>query len=541
VLGKLRRLDAGLLSTLPAVLTLLDVPVDDPQWYALDPPQRRQRTLEACKHLLLRASRDQPVLLVMENLHWVDTETQAFLDSLVDSLTPVRIILLVNYRPEYHHGWGSKTCYTQLRLDPLPPARAEELLHGLLGAHPALTSLCQLLIARTEGNPFFLEESVRTLVETGILVGEPGAYHLVQALPAMQMPTNVQTVLSARIDRLPPEIKRLLHMAAVIGMEVPVPLLQAIAELDGKTVHDGLRDLQAAEFVYETRLFPEHAYTFKHALTHEVAYGSLPPERRQALHARITEALETLAGDRLADYVDRLAAHAFRGEVWDKALLYCRQAGVKAIRRPAYRETVVFLEQALTATQHLPAQRDTLVQALDLCVDLRSALLGLGELRRGFGYLRQATTLAEDLGEQQRLVPLYCLMIHHCWSMGMHDDALAYSQRALALATARGEVFEQAVANGRLGTVYLSLGDYRRAIDAFRQSIAPLEGELRYKRFTTQTESVRSRVWLVDCLRELGEFAQGLAYGEEAAQLADAAADLHGAIITQFRIGHLSL
>ena len=157
VLGTLGTLEEGLGPILPAVLTLLDVPVDDPHWQAFEPPQRRQRTLEACTCLLLRASQVQPLLLVVENLHWIDTETQAFLDRLVDSLPSARIVFLVTYRPEYHHGWGSKTYYTQIRLDPLPPARAEELLHELLGAHPTLEPLIQRLITRTEGNPFFLE------------------------------------------------------------------------------------------------------------------------------------------------------------------------------------------------------------------------------------------------------------------------------------------------------------------------------------------------------------------------------------------------
>ena len=174
VMGKLRLLDEGLMPTLPAVLALLDVPVEDPHWQALEAPQRRQRTLEACTRLLLRASQAQPVLVVVENLHWIDTATQAFLDRLVDSLPLARLVLLVNYRPEYPHGWGSKTSYTQFRLDPLPPTRAEELLHELLGEHPTLKPLIYSLIVRTEGNPFFLEESVRTLVETGVVVGARG-------------------------------------------------------------------------------------------------------------------------------------------------------------------------------------------------------------------------------------------------------------------------------------------------------------------------------------------------------------------------------
>ena len=247
----------------------------------LDPPQRRQRTLDALKRVLLRESQAQPLLLVFEDLHWIDTETQALLDSLVESLPTARLLLLVNYRPEYQHGWGSKTYYTQLRLDPLPPASADDVLQALLGDDPSLAPLTQLLITRTEGNPFFLEESVRTLVETGVLVGEPGAYRLAQALPTIQVPATVQAVLAARIDRLPPEEKRLLQTAAVIGTEVPLALLQAIAELPEEALHRGLAHLQAAEFLYETRLFPEHDYTFKHALTHEVAYGSLLQERRR--------------------------------------------------------------------------------------------------------------------------------------------------------------------------------------------------------------------------------------------------------------------
>ena len=282
VTGQVLTLDAALQEALPALLGLLDALPDDSPFLTLDPPQRRQRTLDALKRLLLRESQEQPLLLVFEDLHWIDTETQALLDSLVESLPTVRLLLLVNYRPEYQHGWGSKTYYTQVRLDPLPPASADELLQALLGADPSLEPLKRLLIERTEGNPFFLEESVRALVETGVLVGAPGAYRLAQALPAIQVPATVQAVLAARIDRLPPEEKRLLQTAAVIGTEVPFALLQAIAELPEEALHRGLAHLQAAEFLYETRLFPERDFTFKHALTHEVAYSGLLQERRRA-------------------------------------------------------------------------------------------------------------------------------------------------------------------------------------------------------------------------------------------------------------------
>ena len=281
VTGKLLTLDRALEPWLPALLVLLEVPVEDPQWQAFDPPQRRRRTLEAIKHLLLRESQVQPLCLMFEDLHWIDAETQALLDRLVESLPTARLLLLVNYRPEYQHGWGSKTYYTQIRLDPLPLASADAFLQALLGDDPSLALLTQLLIARSQGNPFFLEESVRTLVETGILVGERGAYRLAQALASLQVPATVQAVLAARIDRLPPEEKRLLQTAAVIGTEVSWPLLQAVADASDEALYRGLAHLQAAEFLYETSLFPEREYTFKHALTHEVAYGGLLHEQRR--------------------------------------------------------------------------------------------------------------------------------------------------------------------------------------------------------------------------------------------------------------------
>jgi predicted ATPase len=202
VAGKILMLDRVREPLLTPLLALLDVPVDDEAWSALDPPQRRQRTLEAVKQLLLRESQVQPLLLIFEDLHWIDSETQSLLDGLVESLPTARILLIVNYRPEYQHAWGGKTYYTQLLIDELPPASAEELLNTLLGDHPGLAPLKQLLIARIEGNPFFLEEGVCTLLETGVLVGELGAYRLGKSLDTLRVPATVRGLSSCR--RRPP-------------------------------------------------------------------------------------------------------------------------------------------------------------------------------------------------------------------------------------------------------------------------------------------------------------------------------------------------
>ena len=282
VTGKLRALDASLQPALPALLALLEVPVDDAAWQTLEPAQRRQRTLDAVKRLLLREARERPLLLLVEDLHWIDAESQALLDSLVESLPGARLLLLVTYRREYQHGWGQKSYYTQLRLDPLPPAGVDELLHVLLGDHPSLAPLTRLLIERAEGNPFFLEEGCGRWSRPGSWEASRGQYYLAKDAATLQIPATVQAVLAARIDRLPPAERHLLQTAAVIGADVPFALLRDIAGLPEEAVSAGLARLQATEFLYEANFFPELEYAFTHALTHEVAYGSLPQARRRA-------------------------------------------------------------------------------------------------------------------------------------------------------------------------------------------------------------------------------------------------------------------
>jgi class 3 adenylate cyclase/predicted ATPase len=407
VTGTVLTLDESLKDSVPPVLWLLEALPEGDELRALEPAQRRLRTIEAIRRLVLRESRVQPLLLVFEDLHWVDSETQAFLDSLVESLPTAPILLAVNYRPEYEHGWGSKTYYRQLRIDPLPPESAGELLETLLGVDPSVEPLKLLLIERTEGNPLFLEESVRALVETRGLVGERGAYRLAKA-PEIQIPATVQAILAARIDRLPAQDKRLLQAASVVGKDVPFALLQAVAELSDDELRHGLARLGAAELVYEARLFPDLEYTFKHALTHEVAYSSLLGERRRTLHAAIADALERLYAERPGEQVELLAHHAARGEVWDRAARALLQAGVKAAARSAYREAVGLFEQALKALEHLPETDETRSLAIDVHVDMGPVVIALkgGASKEVESIYRRARELCERIGERRRLFPV---------------------------------------------------------------------------------------------------------------------------------------
>lgn len=409
---RLRTIDQGLEPMLVPFLALLDVSVEDTEWNALDPPQRRRRTLEGIKQLLLTESQLQPLILVFEDLHWIDTETQAFLDSLVKSLPTARILLLVNYRPEYDHEWANQTFYNQCHIDPLAPESAEELLDSLLGHDPDLAALKRVVIERTEGNPFFLEESVRTLVETGTLTGTPGVYSLTDDRERVQIPATVQGVLAERIDRLALEDKQLLQTAAVVGKTVPFVLLQAVSGLPEEKLRAGLANLQAGEFLYETRLFPDLEYSFKHSLTHEVAYMGLLQERRRMLHRRIAHAMESVYAARLAEQVERLAHHYTEAGLAQRAVGYWQQAGQRAIARSANLEAVGHLTKGLEVLETLPETPERARQELGLLTALGAVQIategpGTAKVERAYERARELRAPFEDSPEHYDFVVLW--------------------------------------------------------------------------------------------------------------------------------------
>jgi class 3 adenylate cyclase/tetratricopeptide (TPR) repeat protein len=489
---------------------------------AMDPQQRRRSTFDALKRVLIRESQRQSLLLVFEDLHWIDSETQAFLDSFVESLPMARILLLVDYRLEYSHCWGDKSYYTQLRVNPLQPASAEELLQHLLGHHKDLAPLKQLLIQRTEGNPFFAEESVRSLVEAGVLVGEKGAYRPGLRIDQIRIPSIVQNVVADRIDRLSMEEKRVLQTAAVIGAIVPFSLLQAVAGFGDEDLHLCLTHLQTAEFLYETNLFPELEYSFKHAITSEVAYGELLRARRVALHSQILKAIEERAGDNDQDYLETLAHHAFCGESWDKAVCYSREAGAKAMSHSALREARSWYQQAFEALKHIPAGREKLEQQIDLHLDLRNVLFLLGDLAGVAEHLHAAESLAETLGERRRWVRTLNFLNSYYGIAGDPERAVQYGERALALIGADDEPSLSAVAHYYLGAAYNKMGHYSQAINVLKRGMQTVEGPRRHERYgTTVVLSVICRSHLMQCLAAVGSFSEGVPHGEEGIKIAE--------------------
>src|SRR5215813_8122825 len=521
VTGKLLSLDRVLESCLAPICWLLDVPPEEAEWARLDAAVRRQRLRDSIRRVLLRESQVQPLVLIFDDLHWMDGETRALLDGIVEGLPTARNLLLVIHRPEYTHGWSSETCYSQVHLDALPSANAAELLQALLGPHPSVAALAPVLISRTEANPFFLEESVRTLVETGVLIGERGAYQLARPLENIQIPATVQAVLAARIDRLGPEDKRLLQSAAVVGKDVPWPLLQAVAELPDDALRQGLARLQAAELLYETQLFPDLEYAFKHALTQEVTYGGLLAERRRILHTRIVDAIESLYPERLPEHVERLAHHALRGELPEKAVHHLRQAGLKAVGRSALVDARAWFEQALDVLASLPESPPTLEQAFDIRLELRQTLTQLGDVGRAFERLLEAEALAERLNDDRRRGRACAFMTSIHILRGEPDEAIASGTRALAIAGRLGDLRLRIVTTGFLVQAHWVRGEYERVVQLAIDNLGVLPADWVYESFgASQPASVFNRGWLMRSLAELGRFAEAVEPEAEAIRIA---------------------
>jgi len=509
---------------------------------AMDPQQRRRQILNAIEQLLIRESQRQPLVLVFEDLHWVDTETQAFLDGFVETLPSAQILLLVDYRPEYTHGWTDKTYCTQLRIGPLPPASAEKLFQHLLGPNTDLVPLKKTLVERTLGNPFFAEESVRSLVDAGVLVGEKGAYRPNLSINDINIPSTVQNLVAHRIDRLSLKEKGILQIASVIGVNVPVTLLRAVAEIDEEDLDHQLSRLQAAEFLYETNRTPEVEYSFKHAITCEVAYGELTHDQRTSWHRRVLESLESMHQPHSRDHIEKLAHHAFYGNVWDKALRYLKEAGNAALSRSSFRIAVVQFERALDALQHLPRSPDNLRHAIDLRFDIRNALFILNDFERGFEHLEKSKQLAMSLQDEERLAKVLTWMTAHWNLAGNSQQAVITARQALHHTSGANNRDSNIVAHNWLGVAYYNLGQFKESIKELETVLSLIPDDRQNDFFGTPVIlSVNCKTWLTRSLAQTGDFGRISQYVGEAIKTATERAHPLSIVFAYYAMGAAAL
>jgi class 3 adenylate cyclase/tetratricopeptide (TPR) repeat protein len=542
VTSTLRSLDGSLQSAESAILALLDSEAAHLERSVLDARQRRQQALADIKRLLVRHSQVQPLVVIFEDLQWIDAETQAFLDGLVESLPTAHLLLLVSYRPEYRHTWGGKTYYWQVRVDPLPPARAGELLDALLGTDVSLTRLKQALVDRTEGNPFFLEESARTVVESEALAGGPGAYRVTRSTEHIGMPATVEAVLASRIDRLSPEDKRLLQCAAAVGSQVPEGILREIADVSDDDLRLGLARLRGAEFLYENRLFPQVEYIFKHALTHEVAYQMLTLDRRRALHAAILTVGEGFYAGQAGERAAWLAFHAIRGHAWDRAVSHLLVAAVRAIARAANRVAAQHLENALAALDRLPPSRERTSLAIDVRIDLRHALTPLGQVQSTLEHLRVAEGLALELGDTARMGRVASFIVNCLVLQGRYREALGAAERALALARELDDQALHVATQMYVARARLSRGECECAIEMLRGIIDTLDTRPRDDFLGLPVlPAAFARSHLAVALAETGAFTEAERHAEEASRRAEVSGQPDSIMFAQWSAGSVAL
>ena len=487
--AKVRSLDPALAETLPYILSLLGIAGADVSLAMMDAQIRRRRTLEAIKRIIIRESLKQPLVAIFEDLHWIDSETQELLDLLVDSVASARILMLVNYRPEYHHEWGNRACYTQLRLAPLGGQSADEMLHALLGEDASLQSLKRLVIDKTQGNPFFMEEIVRALVEQGVLVRN-GATRLTKPLTEIHVPPTVHGILASRIDALSPSEKDLLQTLAVIGKDFSLNLVKHITASPDDRLERMLKGLQVGEFIYEQPASGEAEYTFKHALTQEVAYNSVLIERRRLLHERTGQAIEALFKDRTDDYLVELAHHYSRSANTRKAVEYLFRAGAHAEARLAYSEAVSRLFSALELLKHLPDDTERARQELSVQSVLGRSLANAKgwaapELEPVYARARELCVQVSDPALAFPVLYGQWLACH--WKLELHK-ALELADEIMAVAEDVKDPAMFLSGNHALGTSLLQLGELGSATQHLERAVAvfdvrqPLPSDLELRR-----------------------------------------------------------
>jgi tetratricopeptide (TPR) repeat protein len=504
-----------------ALLSLFGI--NTTQWEATPRAARHQQIIDSLVWLTIAESRRQPVIWAIEDLQWADAETEAFLIGLVPAIVTSPVVIMLNHRPEYRPTFAAADNCVTLQVNRLANQALQRLLDEILGADPSLQPLKQALAEHTGGNPFFVEECVRTLLESGTLSGSLGSYSWTGEISKFT-PTSVQDVLSARIDMLRPEAKRLLQSAAVMGNRIDPVVLQRLTQSSDLDFRNLVSELCASGFLVRSLHFSGTGYQFVHTLSQDVAYRSLLLESRRQLHARAVDVLEAVLGGRVSDQAEVLANHALVGQQWAKAAYYYRNASRSALSQFACEVAVAQGREALNALDKLPDETSRRQAAYDIRLDLRNALFPLARHSEMLEILKEAEELAislDDISRQARAAAHLC----HCyWLSGYWPDAVAAGERALALAGPTEDLAILVWARFFKALAHYSLGEFDSSISLLRKNTDSLTGDMQVNRFGGFTlPFVVGADWLGCCLSERGEFAAALECTEAGLQLAERA------------------
>jgi tetratricopeptide (TPR) repeat protein len=538
----LTTLDPALSETQSYLFTLLAIPENPDPIAHMDAQVKRRRTLEALKRIVLRESLKQPIVVIFEDLHWVDDQTQALLDLLADGIGNARVLMLVNYRPEYRHEWGNKSYYSQLRLDALGRESAAEMLSTILGDGVELNPLKRLIIERTEGNPFFIEEMVQALFDEGTIVRN-GAVKLARSLSQMRLPPTVQGILASRIDRLPPAHKELLGTLAVIGRVSSLALIRRVAKRPDGKLEPMLAALQAGEFIYEVPAAAGIEYTFKHTLTQEVAYNSLLIEKRKELHERTAQAIESAFADQLNDHLTGLAYHYSRTDNASKAVEYLVQVGQQAIQRSAHAEAISNLNSAISRVHGLPDSRDRAQRLVRLELTRARALAITGQTSEVEQAFLRAREVSEHLDFTEELSSALLGLCGQYLAHGKFPTVYELAGEVERRAESAEDQGPLTVAIGIMGVAEYEMGDFLQARNHLETAISHYDR--RHDKpvgvRTVYSPEVATRYYAGAALWYLGYPEQAVRRSNEAVALAQELSNPLDLASAGFAAGHLHL
>lgn len=520
--GKLAALDASLIEYVPVLLELFGIDSNDPATASLPAEARLQRILDAIKRLIAAQSRRQPVALIIEDLHWLDARSLAFLHSLVTGIAALPVVLLCTHRPGTTYPWEDQSFVHRLQVVPLPRDLITSLFTALVGTDPTVAPLAALASERSGGNPFFLEEIIQNLVETMTLRGQPGAYELARPVSEWTSPPTVHGVLASRLDRLPPSLKIVLQTAAVIGRDVPRPLLARVAGLTDTALDQALALLQAREFLYETAVYPEPVYTFKHALTQEVAYQELLHERRTTLHATVAAVIEELYGNRLAEHVTLLAYHYSRSANTAKALHYLNLAGQRAFDLYADTDALQLWEERLRLLATLPVNPERDRQEVRTRLRLIGVLSRQGNedvpIRAQF---EAADAVCQRLNDARLLAELHATLALAYVLWGRPQWGLPHADAATQLADSLQDAPLRVISRGPLAHLLWFAGRFSEGLQAAEEGIAVADRQGFFQEHVGAVvyPAMECKAIAGVCRGFLGDFDQGLNTLQEAARM----------------------
>jgi class 3 adenylate cyclase/tetratricopeptide (TPR) repeat protein len=514
------KFDPNLMVHLPAILSLLDLSNDD-TWRKLEPPERRNKTVEAIRALIFYQEHLTPLIILLEDVHWIDAETKFVLNNLIGSIDTTRILIVATQRPE--GNWSSRAI-NRLALAPLADADGNQLLDSLLGDDRSLGQIRRQILTQSQGNPLFVEELARSLKDNKVVVNDSGKYKISNGSAGVEIPETIHSVLASRIDLLDRSAKSLLQTSAVIGKDVSLTLLAGMAGVEPDELTPRLQTLEAGDFLRKTGTANTIEYTFRHELIREVAYGMMLLSVRRYLHAQAIETIESRFADRLDEHIDRLADHAFLAELWQKAVPYQLRSCRRAIKRGANQDAIAIYERGLETLSHWPDSRKKTIAQIDLHLTLVTALEPLGLHRRIAEVLREARRLAELSNESWRIAAVNCQLTVALWRLGHHAEAMIAAEAALAIAEQIREPVLTFAAIHNVGIIHHETGAFRKSLEFHDRCLAMETPEIDEKRAGwAQLPSVMLRTFMADSLIDLGELDRAEKLAEEASRLAKAA------------------